>query len=306
MPHDRSVRLPTILGTVAFLAVLGVLAVVAATSLSDGSLTGVAVAEPTAPAAETAPTGEPAPASPTPAATTLAGTPAPTPASSSMSAASPTSLSLTPAPVRTAPVGAFVLGDSISLSIAPALSLLGYPVTGKVGQSAATPYLSEHLSSPEAQQAPAWVIVLGTNNPGDEEDLASVEEWLRTIRSLRSPGQEVFWVTPYRPSTYTGGMSAWTLDALSERLRAEGIARPWLTVLDYASIAQEEWYALDGQHLHPDAVGQAALVNLIAGVGAPPADRPAPITTIAPPPRPEPGTGDPTPVEDESMEFSNS
>lgn len=211
------------------------------------------------------------------------------------------------------PVGAFVLGDSISLSIAPALSRLGYPVTGRVGQSASDEYLRDQLSTPAAQQAPAWVIVLGTNNRGDETDLARLDDWLRTIRTARAgkPRQPVFWVTPHRPEEYSGGMSTHTLDAFNEALREEARLRPWLHVVDFATLAQQnpQWYELDGARLHPDEEGQQALVTLIAGADAPDAPAPAPITEIPrPTPKPTASTpADPAPQGPEftDMEFSN-
>jgi hypothetical protein len=298
MPHHRTVRTPLISGCgVLLVAVLGI------GGCSSSMVSVDAVPMGTATAAAPQETPAPAPTD------TAASAPAPVPASSSAATSSPTvpatplpSVSPTPEPLPTAPVGSFVLGDSISLSIAPALSRLGYPVVGKVGQSARSPYLAEHLSSAAAQAAPAWVIVLGTNNPGNEEDIASVREWVRTIRGLRSADQQVFWVTPYRPSTYSGGMSAWTLDALNAELAAIAERRDWLTLLDFASIAEEEWYAQDGQHLHPDLTGQEALVRLIAGADATPAEAPAPITTIAPP-EPDPTTPAVPEEAPESMEF---
>ena len=191
-------------------------------------------------------------------------------------------------------------------------------MTGRVGQSASTEYLSAHLASDAAQQASAWVIVLGTNNRGDETDLARLDEWLRTIRTSRSgsPRQHVFWVTPHRPLEYDGGMSTHTLDAFNAALMQADAERPWLTVLDFASLAalNPDWYALDGARLHPDERGQAALIDLIAGAGAPDAASPAPITEIArptPAPRPsdsaegagaQPEFGD---MEFGDMEFTN-
>lgn len=258
------------------------------------------------------------PAGPSPSTSAAAASPS----AAAMSTASPTpSVSAAPsAPlfptVAPAPAGAFVLGDSISLSIAPTLSRLGYPVTGRVGQSASTEYLSTHLASDAAQQAPAWVIVLGTNNRGDEADLVQLKDWLRTIRTSRSgsPRQHVYWVTPHRPAEYDGGMSTHTLDALNAALMREDAQRSWFTVLDFASLAaaNPDWYALDGARLHPDERGQAALIDLIAGPGAPVADSPASITEIPrPTASPRPGQasdnqdgagGDP---EFGDMEFTN-
>ena len=231
-----------------------------------------------------------------------AASPAPVP---TILVVSPTS---SPAP-SPAPVGAFVLGDSIGLSIAPTLSRLGYPVTGRVGQTASTEYLGAQLATDVAQQAPAWVIVLGTNNRGDENDLARMREWLRTIRTSRSrPRQHVYWVTPHRPAEYDGGMSTHTLDAFNAALKAADAQRSWLTVLDFASIAAQnpDWYELDGAHLHPDARGQAALIDLITGPGAPEADSPAPITQIdrpTPSPKPSRSAGGTEDLGD--MEFTN-
>jgi lysophospholipase L1-like esterase len=184
-----------------------------------------------------------------------------------------------------------VLGDSISLSVAPVLSRLGFDITGRVGQSASVEYLRTHLSSPEAQAAPTWVIMLGTNNRGDENDLANLRSWIREIRTARDgrPRQHVYWVTPHRPDEYDGGMSTHTLDALTDALRAEAARRPWLTVLDFDLLAREhpEWFAQDGARLHPNTDGQAALVDLIAGAGAPEVESAGaiveiPLTTPAP------------------------
>ena len=88
-----------------------------------------------------------------------------------------------------APVGSFVLGDSISLSagVGPVLARLGYPVMGIVGQSASDTYLRTHLSGATAQAAPAWVIALGTNNTADPADVARLAGWVELIDSLRSP-----------------------------------------------------------------------------------------------------------------------
>lgn len=298
MPHHRTVRLAIIVVTGIAVAAWGV---VAAGSLAEVTVD-VAAAEAGASTAQAPPPDDvSASASPVPDADDVAPTattapPAPTP--------EPTP---TPTP---APVGAFVLGDSISLSIAPALSRLGYPVTGKVGQSASTAYLTEHLSSSAAQDAPAWVIVLGTNNPGSVDDVERMKEWIRTIRELRTKGarQDVYWVTPHRPEAYTGGMSRWTLDDFNARLHDLAASREWLTVLDFAATADDNaaWFEQDGQHLHPDADGQAHLIELIAGLEARPVDSPAPITTIAPP-KPSPSA---TPEDDEAafyseFEFSN-
>jgi hypothetical protein len=247
-------------------------------------------------------------ASPTPVTSAGAAEPSGTPSPTLSSTPEPS----VPAPL-TVPVGSFVLGDSISLSVAPALSRLGYPVTGRVGQSASDEYLRAQLSSPTAQDAPAWVIVLGTNNRGDETDLERLDDWLRTIRAARSgkPRQPVFWVTPHRPEEYSGGMSTHTLDAFNEALREEARLRPWLHVLDFATLAEQnpQWYAADGARLHPDEEGQQALVTLIAGADAPFTTSPAPITEI-PRPTPKPSndaTSDQSRPEPEftDMEFTN-
>ncbi|MCF8536701.1 MAG: hypothetical protein K9G24_01945 [Candidatus Nanopelagicales bacterium] len=215
----------------------------------------------------------------------------------SPSDSAPVTLDGTPLPTSPAsgpaPVGAFVLSDSIGLSIAPTLSRLGYPVTGRVGQTASTDFLRTHLTSDIAQQAPAWVIVLGTNNRGDETDVMRVEEWLTTIRQLRSgkPRQHVYWVLPHRPDTYTGGMSTHTLDEVNAELVAAAAEFRWLHVLDFASQAavNPQWFEQDGGRLHPDLDGQQVLIDLIAGVDAPPASSPARVTVI-PIPTPKPST----------------
>jgi len=267
-----------------------------------------AAAETPAPSAPAEPQAPSAPESPAP--EIPVGSPSSTTATAMPSAESSAESSPAPSPSPSpAPPGSFVLGDSIGLSVAPTLSRLGYPVTGKVGQTASTEFLSIHLASDAAQQAPAWVIVLGTNNRGDETDLARLDEWLRTIRTSRSrPRQHVYWVTPHRPPEYDGGMSTHTLDAFNAALKQADAERPWLTVLDFATLAAQnpDWYALDGARLHPDERGQTALIDLIAGPGAPAADSPAPITEIA---RPTPSptaapTGDDA-AEFGDMEFTN-
>jgi len=287
MAHHRTMRAAIIVVTGIAVAAWGV---VAAASLAEVSVD-VAAVEASGSGSPSAPRGTaPSEVAPAPTSTTPREI-APT--------TDPSRVAPSPLPPDPAPVGSFVLGDSISLSIAPALSRLGYPVTGKVGQSASTAYLTEHLSSDSAQSAPAWVIVLGTNNPGNEQDLESMSEWIRTIRELRTKGarQDVYWVTPHRPEAYTGGMSNWTLNHFNDRLNELAATREWLTVLDFATTAasNDAWFAQDGQHLHPDADGQAHLIELIAGPEATPVDSPAPITTIAPPepsPSPSPREGD--------------
>ncbi len=190
-----------------------------------------------------------------------------------------------------APVGSFVLGDSISLTVAPTLSRLGYPVTGRVGQTITSDFLHQHLASSTAQEAPAWVIVLGTNNRGDDADIARLEEWLSTIKGLRSgrPRQHVYWVTPHRPDQYNGGLRDHDLDAFNDALRAAAAERRWLHVLDFTTPASEnpEWFAQDGGRLHPGEEGQAALAALIAGTDAPLAYQPRAITELTWP-TPEP------------------
>lgn len=252
----------------------------------------------------------PAPLAPEP--TVTVASPPPSLSASPTSSTSPTpTVSATPlaAEPSAAPPGSFVLGDSISLSIAPALSQLGYDIIGKVGQSASVEYLRTHLASPTAQEAPAWVIMLGTNNRGDENDLADLRSWIREIRTAREarPRQHVYWVTPHRPDEYDGGMSTHTLDALTDALRAEAARRPWLTVLDFDALAQEhpEWFAQDGARLHPDADGQAALVDLIAGPGAPTAASAGSIVEV---PRPTPSPSAPEAADEPvfpAEEFTN-
>lgn len=192
-----------------------------------------------------------------------------------------------------APVGSFVLGDSISLSVAPTLSRLGYPVTGRVGQPITTEFLRQHLASSTAQSAPAWIIVLGTNNRGDETDIARLDDWLATIKDLRSgrPRQQVYWVTPHRPAEYRGGLREYDLDPFNDALDAAAQERRWLHVLDFSAMADlhPEWFAQDGGRLHPGDDGQAALAALIAGPDAAPADQPRAITELSwPTPTPTP------------------
>lgn len=310
MAHHRTMRAAIIVVTGIAVAAWGV---VAASSLAEVSVD-VAAAEATAStsasmstspstsASTSPPPSEPGPAEPS-SPSTAAGTAAAT-------TVDPTPVVPSALPSGPAPVGAFVLGDSISLSIAPALSRLGYPVTGKVGQSASTAYLAEHLSTEAAQSAPAWVIVLGTNNPGDDQDVERMREWIRTIREKRTKGarQDVFWVTPHRPEAYVGGLSDSTLDDFNARLMDFAATREWLTVLDFAGTAasNDQWFEQDGQHLHPDADGQAHLIELIAGPDPRPADSPAPVTTIAPPePSPSAPPSDDDAAYYSEFEFSN-
>ncbi|MFN8170639.1 MAG: hypothetical protein U0R65_02095 [Candidatus Nanopelagicales bacterium] len=63
-----------------------------------------------------------------------------------------------------------MLGDDL-LGVAPFLARLGFPVVGRVGQSVTEDYLRTYLSTPQAQSA-AWVLIVGTNNPGDPADVA--------------------------------------------------------------------------------------------------------------------------------------
>lgn len=262
-----------------------------------------------------APAPPPASPSASPSASSSPG-PDPEPSRDTPSASAPlllTGESLTPTKEPTgsgpAPVGSFVLGDSISLTVAPTLSRLGYPVTGRVGQPATSEFLRQHLTSTTAQEAPAWVIVLGTNNRGDEADIARLDEWLSTIKGLRNgrPRQQVYWVTPHRPEEYTGGLREHDLDAFNEALRAAAAERRWLHVLDFSTPAEEnpEWFAQDGGRLHPGDDGQAALAALIAGPEAPLADQPRAITELTWP-TPEP-TLDLTEEQQEfqDLEFSN-
>jgi hypothetical protein len=196
-----------------------------------------------------------------------------------------------------APVGSFVLGDSISLSVGPVLARLGYPVMGIVGQSASDTYLRTNLSGPTAQAAPAWVIVLGTNNTADPADVARLAGWVDVIDSLRTPGsrQKVYWVTPHRPPTYVGSKSTWNMDGFNTELRRLDTANGWLRVIDYDAVAKlhPEWFEQDtAMHLHPDAKGQGVLVALIAGPDAVPVEIPAPLYSGPPQPVPEPQTFD--------------
>lgn len=191
-------------------------------------------------------------------------------------------------------MGSFVLGDSIALGVAPQLTGLGYPVVGIVGRAASDAYLREHLTTPLAQQSPAWVIVLGTNNRGDEADVARLEGLVDLIDSLRTaPDQQrVFWVTPHRDSRYNGGVTGWSLDAFGAELDRLAGERRWLEVIDFAATARlhPEWYDADAARLHPDWRGQGVLAALIAGPDAVPAEIPAPLFSGPPSPSPEPET----------------
>lgn len=177
-------------------------------------------------------------------------------------------------------MGALVLGDSISLSIANELSRFGYPVIGLVGQSASENYLRMHLSTPLAQAAETWVIVLGTNNSGSPDDVARLEGLVDLVDSLRTPGakQQVRWVTPHRPEAYVGGRTAYDLDAFNVELSRLAGERRWLRILDFDVLAKAnpDWFDADtAMHLHPDQRGQDALVALITGPAPVAADTPA-------------------------------
>lgn len=191
-----------------------------------------------------------------------------------------------------APVGSFVIGDSIALGVAPRLTGLGYPVVGIVGRAASDSYLREHLTTSLAQQAPAWVIVLGTNNRGDDADVARLEGLIDLIDSLRTAGdrQRVYWVTPHRDPRYAGGMAGRSLEAFGAELDRLAGERRWLEVIDFAATARlhPEWYDADASRLHPDARGQGVLAALIAGPDAVPVEIPAPLFSGAPTPSPEP------------------
>jgi hypothetical protein len=183
-----------------------------------------------------------------------------------------------------APPGSFVLGDSIGLAVAPLLSRFGYPVTGRVGQSAHAAFLQQHLAGSVAQSAPGWVIVLGTNNRGDEFDIARLPEWIDLIADLRTPGakQQVYWVTPHRPDAYAGGLSAYRLDEFNTELARLAADHRWLHVVDFdaAAAGHPEWFAEDGGRLHPNLDGQQALAALITGPDAIPVASPAAVTTL--------------------------
>jgi hypothetical protein len=246
-----------------------------------------------------APSGSPTPASSSSGPSAAASATTPSPGPSGLLAASPVSSGppLPPNPFELggpAPVGSFVLGDSIALGVAPQLTRLGYPVVGIVGRSASEAYLRENLATPLAQQAPAWVIVLGTNHSGDPADVARLEGLVDVIDSQRTPGdrQRVYWVTPHRDPRYSGGMSAWSLESFGAELDRLAAERRWLEVIDFASTARlhPEWYDADAGRLHPDARGQGVLAALIAGPDAVPVEIPAPLFSGPPSPSPEPET----------------
>jgi len=315
MAHHGYMRLPPLLLTVLLLAGCAPAAADGSDDPGDGPSVDAALTSPEPSLSLTAtPPISPAPAS------------SPAPSSSSSSSSSPSgsapvtfsgealapdgssSALSTSTLTEPAPVGAFVLGDSISLSIAPDLSRLGYPVTGRVGQSANAEFLQAQLSTVTAQQAPAWVIVLGTNNRGDTDDIARLDEWLRTIHRLRSgkPRQHVYWVTPHRPAEYDGGLRNFDLGEFNAALKEAADQRRWLDVIDFtsAATAHPEWFAQDGARLHPGVDGQAALIDLIAGPDAPLADQSRAITTLTwPTPTPEPEVADEEPMD--AVEFTN-
>jgi len=257
---------------------------------------------------------------------TAAPSPAPTPVPSVTVTPPPPLLSPSPQPSSgtlvdpaaigtPAPVGALVLGDSISLSVANELSRYGYPVIGLVGQSASESYLRMHLGTPLAQAAGTWVIVLGTNNSGSPDDVAQLERLVDIIDGLRTRAakQQVRWVTPHRPEAYNGGRDAYGLDAFNAELSRLATERRWLRILDFDTIARAnpQWFDADSMHLHPDQEGQDALVALITGPAPAAADTPAIVIDAAPSIRPstsaEPETfdnatlpADPAPASDGS------
>ncbi len=177
-----------------------------------------------------------------------------------------------------------MLGDSISLGVGPRLARLGYPVTGRVGQSVTDDYLTTYLTTPDAQQAPAWVLILGTNNPGDAGDIARIDGWLDELDTLRlaADGQDVYWVTPYRDPRYSGGLDEAALDGFNAELARQAALRPWLHVIDFAAAAafHPEWFDADGAHLHPDDAGYGVLAAMVAGPDAVPLLSPAPLQTL--------------------------
>jgi hypothetical protein len=244
---------------------------------APASATTSTLTPPTTPPATPAPAGSPSP-SPSPPPPALL---SPEPSGSASSVVDPAAVG------SPAPVGALILGDSISLSIANELSRYGYPVIGLVGQSASESYLRMHLSTPLAQAAETWVIVLGTNNSGSPEDVAQLERLVEVIDGLRTPGakQQVRWVTPHRPEAYVGGRTAYNLDAFNLELSRLAADRRWLRILDFDSLAKANpaWFDADtAMHLHPDQIGQDALVALITGPAPVAADTPAVVIDGAP------------------------
>ena len=127
------------------------------------------------------------------------------------------------------------------------------------------------------------MIVLGTNNAGDESDLVRLADAIEVVGTLRNPSnpQEVYWVTPYRDPRYTGELSGTDLGAFNAAL-AEAAARlDWLHVVDFAGAAafHPQWFDADGSHLHPDEVGNAVLAALVAGPDAVPLLTPEPVSS---------------------------
>lgn len=187
-----------------------------------------------------------------------------------------------------------MLGDSISLSagVGPVLGRYGYPVVGRVGQSVSDAYLRTHLTSPTAQLAPGWVIELGTNNGGQEADVARLVHWIDLIESLRTPGrkQHVQWVTPYRPADFWDPSQGSELDAFNQELSRLAESRRWLRLLDFAALAKAspDWFIADALHVHPNAEGEAAMVALIAGTDPVPVPHPLVPSDAAPEPTPDP------------------
>ena len=238
------------------------------------------------PAASAFPSTTPPPVTPSPTTVSPASTPPP-PLLSPSASPTPTGV-VDPAAVGTpAPVGALIVGDSISLSVANELSRYGYPVIGLVGQSASEGYLRMHLSTALAQAAETWVIVLGTNNSGSPDDVAQLDRLVDVVDGLRTPGakQQVRWVTPHRPDAYVGGRSAYDLDAFNAELSRLATERRWLRILDFDSLARAnpQWFDADtAMHLHPDQDGQDALVALITGPAPVAADTPAVVIDAAP------------------------
>lgn len=265
-------HLPLLLAA-ATLAIAGCSAAQGAPTTAASSPAGAVAAE--SPASATSPADPPATGTPTTAAPSpSAVSPTPTP--------TPTSVVAPEAVGSPAPVDSLVLGDSISLGIASDLSTYGYPVIGRVGQSASSAYLREHLSSDLAQRARTWVIVLGTNNSGSPEDVAALPDLVALIDSLRTPGakQQVRWVTPHRPDAYIGTKTAYNLDAFNAELSLLAMSHPWLRILDFDILAKAnpEWFDDDrAMHLHPNADGRAALVALITGQAPAPASSRAPV-----------------------------
>jgi lysophospholipase L1-like esterase len=205
-----------------------------------------------------------------------------------------------------------VLGDSISLSsgIGPVLGRYGYPVVGLVGQSVSDGYLTAHLTSQTAQDAPVWVIELGTNNSGAPGDVGRLAGWIDLIDSLRTPGdkQRVLWVTPYRPVS-SDARSQSALDDFNGELARLAAQHAWLRLIDFATVAKAhtEWFDQDSAlHVHPDANGQGALVAMIAGPDAVPAATSMPVIDATPTLAPDPSPEDSVAPEDQVFDNSTS